>query len=93
MFCIPTVFKAYVKRLLKEGFTQKSLLKAGVRARAKPSPKMGMLGMLVDAFMDSREQDLLFVPASISYEKIVESRSYVRELVARKKKPSPLRGS
>ena len=76
-----TVFKSYVKRLLKDGFTQEFFIEGGRSRTGKTlPPKMGMLGMLVDAFMDSREKDLLFVPASISYEKIVESRSYVKEL-------------
>ena len=42
--------------------------------------------------MDSREQDLLFVPASISYEKIVESRSYVRELSGAQKETESASG-
>ena len=76
-----TVFKAYVKRLLKEGFTQEFFIEGGRSRTGKTlPPKMGMLGMIVDAYMDSREKDLLFVPASISYDKIVESKSYIKEL-------------
>jgi glycerol-3-phosphate O-acyltransferase len=76
-----TVFKAYVKRLLKEGHTQEFFIEGGRSRTGKTlPPKMGMLGMIVDAYMDSREKDLIFVPASISYDKIVESKSYIKEL-------------
>ena len=82
-----TVFKAYVKRLLKEGFTQEFFIEGGRSRTGKTlPPKMGMLGMIVDAYMDSREKDLLFVPASISYDKIVESKATSKNWVAHKKK-------
>lgn len=76
-----SVFRAYVKRLFKEGFTQEFFIEGGRSRTGKTlTPKMGMLSMLVDAFLESRQPDAMFVPASISYERIVEASSYTREL-------------
>ncbi len=76
-----SVFRAYVKRLFKDGFTQEFFIEGGRSRTGKTlTPKMGILSMLVDAFLESRQPDALFVPASISYERIIEAHSYTREL-------------
>ena len=41
--------------------------------------------MFVDAFLDGAQRDVAFVPVHIGYEKIVESRSYARELAGGEK--------
>lgn len=75
------VFRAYVKRLFKEGFTQEFFIEGGRSRTGKTlTPKMGLLSMLVDAFLESRQPDAIFVPASISYERIIEAQAYTREL-------------
>lgn len=76
-----SVFRAYVKRLFKEGFTQEFFIEGGRSRTGKTlTPKMGILSMLVDAFLESRQPDAIFVPASISYERIIEAHAYTREL-------------
>lgn len=76
-----SVFRAYVKRLFKDGFTQEFFIEGGRSRTGKTlQPKMGMLSMLVDAFLESRQPDAIFVPASISYERIIEAHAYTREL-------------
>jgi glycerol-3-phosphate O-acyltransferase len=74
-------FRAYVKRLFKEGFSQEFFIEGGRSRTGKTlPPKLGMLSMLVDAFLEARQPDAMFVPASISYERIIEAASYTREL-------------
>jgi glycerol-3-phosphate O-acyltransferase len=75
------VFRAYVRRLFKEGLTTEFFIEGGRARNGKTlPPKLGLLSMLVDAWLESREDDAVFVPAHIAYEKIVEAQSYTKEL-------------
>jgi glycerol-3-phosphate O-acyltransferase len=75
------VFRAYVRRLFKEGLTTEFFIEGGRARNGKTlSPKLGLLSMLVDAWLESREDDAVFVPAHIAYEKLVEAKSYTKEL-------------
>ena len=75
------VFRAYVRRLFKEGLTQEFFIEGGRSRTGKTlPPKLGLLSMLVDAWLESREDDAVFVPCHIAYEKIVEATSYTKEL-------------
>jgi glycerol-3-phosphate O-acyltransferase len=75
------VFRAYVRRLFKEGLTTEFFIEGGRARNGKTlPPKLGLLSMLVDAWLESREDDAVFVPAHIAYEKIVEANSYTKEL-------------
>lgn len=87
------VFKTYVGKLFKEGYTQQFFIEGGRSRTGKTlPPKMGILGMLVDAFLESREQDAIFVPAHISYERIVEAGSYKKELAGGEKEKESATG-
>jgi glycerol-3-phosphate O-acyltransferase len=81
------VFRAYVRKLFREGFTQEFFIE-GTRSRTGKTlpPKLGMLSMVVDAYLESKQPDAIFVPASISYEKLIESGSYLKELGGEEKK-------
>jgi glycerol-3-phosphate O-acyltransferase len=72
---------AYVRRLLKDGHAVEFFIEGGRSRSGKLlQPKMGLLGMCVDPVLDGAIQDVSFIPVSISYEKIIEARSYSREL-------------
>lgn len=72
---------AYVKRLLKDGNAVEFFIEGGRSRSGKLlPPKMGLLGMCVDPVMDGAIPDVSFIPVSISYEKIIEAKSYSREL-------------
>ena len=87
------VFKTYVAKLFKEGYTQQFFIEGGRSRTGKTlPPKMGILAMLVDAFLESREQDAIFVPAHISYERIVEAGSYKKELSGGEKEKESAKG-
>ena len=75
------VFRTYVRRLFEEGLTQEFFIEGGRSRTGKTlPPKLGLLSMLVDAWLESREDDAVFVPCHIAYEKIVEATSYTKEL-------------
>ena len=77
---------AYVKRLLRDGFTQEFFVEGGRSRTGKLlPPKFGMLAMEVDAWLAGVKHDVWFCPVSISYEKMVEGQSYQRELAGGEK--------
>jgi len=75
------VLRAYVKRLIRDGFPQEFFIEGGRSRTGKlASPKTGLLAMEVEAWHEESEQDLSFVPIAIDYEKLPEGKSYAREL-------------
>jgi glycerol-3-phosphate O-acyltransferase len=77
---------AYVKRLLQDGFTQEFFIEGGRSRTGKLlPPKFGMLTLEVEAWLTGVRPDAYFVPISLSYEKIVEARSYQHELLGGEK--------
>jgi glycerol-3-phosphate O-acyltransferase len=87
------VLRAYVKHLLRDGFPQEFYLE-GTRSRTGKlkAPKTGLVSMEVDAWLEGAAGDVLFVPVSIDYERLIEARSYARELAGGEKKSESLRG-
>lgn len=86
------VVDAYLRRILRDGWPIEFFLE-GTRARNGKllEPKLGLLSMIVDSGLAlPANRDVLFVPVSIGYERLVEEGSYVRELLgAEKTKESP----
>jgi glycerol-3-phosphate O-acyltransferase len=77
---------AYVKRLLQDGFTQEFFIEGGRSRTGKLlPPKFGMLTLEVDAWLTGVKPDAYFAPISLSYERIVEARSYQHELLGGEK--------
>ncbi|MBS2030362.1 MAG: 1-acyl-sn-glycerol-3-phosphate acyltransferase [Deltaproteobacteria bacterium] len=86
-------FRAYVKKLLKEGYSQEFYIEGGRSRTGKLlGPKTGLLSFEVDAFLEGARDDVFFVPVSIDYEKIVESASYKHELSGGEKHKEDVRG-
>jgi glycerol-3-phosphate O-acyltransferase len=75
------LFAGYLRRLLTEGNAIEFFIEGGRSRTGKLlPPKMGMLSMCVAPVVDGDVSDVSFIPASISYEKVIEARSYRREL-------------
>lgn len=78
---------AYVKKLLRDGFTQEFFVEGGRSRTGKLlPPKLGMIALEVDAWLTGVRPDVQFVPVNISYEKIAEERSYQHELLGGEKR-------
>ena len=85
-------FKAYLKKLVRDGQHQEFFPEGGRSRTGKLLPaKLGLFTWEVDAVLEGARDDLYFVPVSIDYEKIVESGSYKHELAGGEKKPEDLK--
>jgi glycerol-3-phosphate O-acyltransferase len=86
------VFREYLGYLIREGTTQEFFIEGGRSRTGKiMTPKLGMLGALVDAFLRGVRRDLYFVPVSISYDRLVEEEAYKKELLGAEKEKENLR--
>lgn len=87
------IVRAYLNRLLKEGFTQEFFIEGGRTRTGKTlPPKLGLLSIYLDCLCSDRFQDAVFVPISISYERIVEAQSYEEEQSGKEKTKESAKG-
>ena len=80
------VFKQYVKTLVHEGYTIEFFIE-GTRSRTGKviSPKLGMLKYLIESIDEGYNKDLVFVPITVNYDRILEEGSYQKELKGKEK--------
>lgn len=80
------VLAQYIRKLLKEGYWIEFFIE-GTRSRSGKSlsPRYGILKMLVDAVASGAAPDATFVPAAITYEKVIEEKAYRAESAGREK--------
>ncbi|MDB4936036.1 MAG: Glycerol-3-phosphate acyltransferase [Labilithrix sp.] len=95
------VVDAYMRRLLKDGWPLEFFLEGGRSRTGKLlPPKLGLLSIVVDAVLgaeasasaEHRGRKVWFCPISIGYERLVEEKSYVRELSGGEKKKEDVSG-
>ena len=87
------VLRAYVKLLLRDRFPQEFYLEGGRSRTGKLLfPKMGLVSMEVDAWLDGAAEDVLFVPVAVDYERLIEASAYARELAGGEKRKESLSG-
>jgi glycerol-3-phosphate O-acyltransferase len=88
-----TVFRSYVQALIKDGVTQEFFIE-GTRSRTGKTlqPRLGMLGMVLDAFARGVRRDVAIVPVGFTYERLVEEGSMVEQRRGAKKTRENLLG-
>jgi glycerol-3-phosphate O-acyltransferase len=87
------VVDAYVRRLIKDGWSLEFFLEGGRSRSGKLlSPKVGLLSLVVDAALAVSEKAVYFVPISIGYERVVEEKAFVRELTGGEKSKEDIGG-
>ncbi len=88
-----TLLSTYVKELVREGYPQEFFIE-GTRSRtgALLPPKVGMLSMYLEAAAEGVAPDVMFVPISLSYERVVEETEYRKELTGGDKQAEDIRG-
>ncbi|KAF7729552.1 hypothetical protein EC973_004227 [Apophysomyces ossiformis] len=74
-----TLMEEYIGVLLSEG-------------RKLLTPKLGILKVVLDAFVNGRFSDCYVVPISLGYDKIIETSSYANELLGNPKEKESLWG-
>ena len=81
------VFKQYVKTLVNEGYPIEFFIEGGrTRTGKLLFPKLGILKYLVESVDEGYSDDLIFVPATINYDRVLEENSYSSELKGKEKK-------
>lgn len=86
------IFSRYIKALLAERHPLEFFIEGGRSRSGKLIlPKVGFLSILVEAFQEGYCEDLFFVPVSINYDRILEEKSYIRELAGQEKERETFR--
>lgn len=80
------VFHRYLTTMIRQGYTLEFFIEGGRSRTGKIlTPKLGMLGGIVRAFLQGARRDLYLVPVSIHYGRIAEEGAYDAELSGAKK--------
>ena len=75
------VFNHYIKTLLQEGHPIEFFIEGGRSRNGKLIlPKTGFLSILMQAYKEGFCEDLIFVPTSIVYDRVLEEKSYLKEM-------------
>ncbi|MFO7784937.1 MAG: 1-acyl-sn-glycerol-3-phosphate acyltransferase [Desulfatiglandales bacterium] len=86
------VFNRYIKALIEEGHPLEFFIEGGRSRSGKLIlPKIGFLTILLQAFREGYCGDLVFVPASISYDRILEDKAFLQEASGGKKEKENFR--
>lgn len=86
-----TVVQAYIDTLLQEGFNFECFIEGGRSRTGKLlSPKFGILNFIVDSVLSGRVEDTIICPVSTQYDKVIETESYISELLGQPKQKENL---
>ncbi|RHZ75921.1 hypothetical protein Glove_208g142 [Diversispora epigaea] len=88
-----SVVKEYVEGLLERGHNVECFIE-GTRSRTGKvlPPKLGILKIVLDCILSGRAKDCWIVPMSVQYDKVIETESYVNELLGIPKERESLWG-
>ncbi len=85
------VFHEYLHLMLTRGFPLEYFIEGGRSRNGRTlTPKAGILGMTVRSFIREHTRPLVFVPVYIGYEKLIEGRTYLREMAGKPKQKESL---
>lgn len=86
-----TVVQAYIDTILQQGFNFECFIEGGRSRTGKLlSPKFGILNFIVDSVLSGRTQDTIICPVSTQYDKVIETESYISELLGQPKQKESL---
>ncbi len=75
------VFAKYLEVLIKEGLPIEFFIEGGRSRTGKMvMPKYGLLSMIIQAFQQQATEDLAAIPIYIGYDRVIEEKSYLKEL-------------
>ena len=81
-----TLVQSYIDTLLQNGFNFECFIEGGRSRTGKLlSPKFGILSFLLDSVLSSRVDDAIICPVSTQYDKVIETESYISELLGQPK--------
>ncbi|HJS42425.1 MAG TPA: 1-acyl-sn-glycerol-3-phosphate acyltransferase [Gemmatimonadales bacterium] len=87
-----TVLERYVRLITRNGVTQGIFPEGGLSRDGKlRPPKLGLLDYICRTMLDPTfERDIWFVPVALNYDRVLEDRSLIRELIRKEDRPSRL---
>ncbi|CEJ58452.1 Putative Acyltransferase [Penicillium brasilianum] len=86
-----TVVQAYIDTLLQQGFNFECFIEGGRSRTGKLlSPKFGILNFIVESVLSGRVKDTIICPVSTQYDKVIETESYISELLGQPKQKENL---
>ena len=75
------VLAQYIKALLEEGLPIEFFIEGGRSRTGKMvMPKYGLLSMIMQAYREASFDDMAIIPIFVGYDKVIEEKSYLREL-------------
>lgn len=81
-----TLVQSYIDTLLQNGFNFECFIEGGRSRTGKLlSPKFGILSFLLDSVLSGRVKDAIICPVSTQYDKVIETESYISELLGQPK--------
>ena len=81
-----TLVQTYIDTLLQNGFNFECFIEGGRSRTGKVlSPKFGILGFILDSILSGRVNDAIICPVSTQYDKVIETESYISELLGQPK--------
>lgn len=89
----PVIFRTYLIDLVHKFHPLEVFIEGGrSRSGRFRSPKLGFVGIVIDAIRKHEAEDVQILPISINYDRILEEQSYLNELSG-KEKPKETLGS
>jgi glycerol-3-phosphate O-acyltransferase len=86
------VFNRYIKALLEDAHPIEFYIEGGRSRNGKLiSPKKGFISILLQAHKQGYCKDLIFVPASIAYDRVLEESAYLKEIAGGSKEKENFR--
>jgi glycerol-3-phosphate O-acyltransferase len=87
-----TVLERYVQLITRNGVTQGIFPEGGLSRDGKlRPPKLGLLDYICRTVLDPAfDRDIWFVPVALNYDRVLEDRSLIRELIDERDRPSRL---
>ena len=81
-----TLVQSYIDTLLQNGFNCECFIEGGRSRTGKLlPPKFGILSFLLDSVNSGRVEDAIICPVSTQYDKVIETESYISELLGQPK--------
>lgn len=92
-FLYATVFNEYLHLITAKGYPMEYFIEGGrSRTGRLLAPRTGMLAMTLRSYLRDHNRPIVFIPAYIGYEKLMEGKTYVGELSGKAKKKESIWG-
>ncbi|MCD6061000.1 MAG: plsB [Moraxellaceae bacterium] len=92
-FLYSAVFNEYIHQITVKGYSMEYFIEGGrSRTGRLLSPRAGMLAMTLRSYLKDHSRPIVFLPAYIGYEKLMEGKTYVGELAGKPKQKETIWG-